>query len=455
MPSFAISKSLICHENQTKRIRVCLSRCYRIICVIGFLYHINEIISIFMSHGTRSHVTFGMDDILPMPNCVVCATYIDILNRTDYKKYGLFPKKPASANDQAYEQSRLTVREIFHLTPNPNKSINKCLLRIGDTFRMEYYNTTDCQSRMNVRKFLMQEYICYSFTPNNSRNYSITWVTHSLLNSMHLFDFVLTDDFATSSQILPIVSERVGERIDYPLFSRNFAKPVFRFQSHIVQDSSTLISNLYRLFHSTYRVQLLSYPYDTDCTKDNPRHECIRKCVTQKSLILHRAPFTEMVFDELDIKIISPDDLKNKSVEDTIGKVHVYCSNQCSRETCFKSFSTTSIQPIRSDTVGNSMRFEVFTPETPITSIDTEPSLTFIDFIIYSCSCIGLWFGISIFSLNPTKLKPPQKIMNLSLKKKEKMKEKTRWKLVRPCTIHRSQFTDPNEMARFRCRHVH
>ena len=454
MSSFKIPKALSCHQNQKKRTRVCLSRCYQIICVIGFLYHMNEIICIFMSHRTRSHITIGMDDVLPMPSCVVCTRYTDILNRTEYKKYGLFSKRPAFADDHAIEQSRLTVREIFHLTPNPNKSINKCLLRIGDTFRMEYYNTTDCQSRMNVRKFLMQEYICYSFTPNNSRNYSITWVTHSLLNSMHLFDFLLTDDFATSTQILPIVYDSFGDS-KYPLYSRNFAKPVFRFKSYLVQDSSTLISNLYRMFHSGYQVKLLSYPYDTDCTNDNPKRDCSRKCIIAKSLILNRVPFSEIVARELDIKPVSPDDLNNKTVEDTIGKAHIYCSNNCRRDPCFSSFSTTSIQPIRSDTVGNSMRFEIFTPETPITSIDTEPSLPFTEFIIYSCSCIGLWFGISIFSLNPMKLKPPQKIMNLSLKKKEKMKEQTRWKLVRPCTIHRSQFTDPNEMARFRCRHVH
>ena len=44
-------------------------------------------------------------------------------------------------------------------------------------------------------------------------------------------------------------------------------------------------------------------------------------------------------------------------------------------------------------------------PLGPYVSIHTVPSMTLIEYIVQFGSCMGMWFGLSIISLNPLELK--------------------------------------------------
>ena len=390
-------------KHQLFKLIIC--RGFEFLCFLGFIQHIYGVFFSYMSYRTHSDISLGMSDILPMPTFGFCTRFNEVLDRKNYKENGLFPHPPKAYQDGLNEQASLTVRQIFEVTPNPNKSIERCRLHIPNSFRMERYEGEECQKRIRVKQFLMQQYICYAFTPTVTPNYSLIWVTHSLQFSMLLYGIVLKSDFNRASILIPIVYETDDGYSEYPSESRSFVKKGFRFKSWNVHDESTLISNYFRLYYVRFQVELLPPPYDTHCSSYNPRHMCIRNCLTKKISVLNKLPFTEIFSEPLDIKPVSQKDLYNQTVETLIGKVHALCSKKCIHRPCALTYTSTSFEASLNRPLGLALKFEIFVPKSPTTKIISKPLSTFVEFAVYVCSCIGIWFGVSVHSLNPFNFK--------------------------------------------------
>jgi hypothetical protein len=53
---------------------------------------------------------------------------------------------------------------------------------------------------------------------------------------------------------------------------------------------------------------------------------------------------------------------------------------------------------------GDNIFFKVVIPDAAFVLITFRESMSLLDFVIYMCSCLGLWFGVSVASINPMKL---------------------------------------------------
>jgi hypothetical protein len=117
---------------------------------------------------------------------------------------------------------------------------------------------------------------------------------------------------------------------------------------------------------------------------------------------INRFPFTEMTDKPLDYKHVSSYDFENSTTFNVIVKVNDDCLVKCWRPKCFKRFCITSVTALHYGK--NKFGFLVEMPQNPSTIIRTFPKVTFLDFFIYIFSAFGLWFGLSVLSLDPMKM---------------------------------------------------
>src|SRR5438105_3741593 len=63
-------------------------------CLTGFILQSKEVCQVYFKYQTRASTTMSLDKELPTPSLTVCHNYLLILNRTDYKSYGIAKNPP-------------------------------------------------------------------------------------------------------------------------------------------------------------------------------------------------------------------------------------------------------------------------------------------------------------------------------------------------------------------------
>src|SRR4029077_15407918 len=132
--------------------------------------------------------------------------------------YGLFPKREVSYKALMNDQSRLTIRQIFDLTPSPETVIAECRFR-AEQFKMNMRHRKSCESVLNISKFYMQEFICYSVYLKNITSYDPWEILHSLQYSYVVFQYTFTAEMNRAAEL------RIMVYTDYlPFMSRDYAQ---------------------------------------------------------------------------------------------------------------------------------------------------------------------------------------------------------------------------------------
>src|SRR5687768_12698029 len=71
-------------------------------CLTGFIFQSKEVCEVYFKYQTRASTTMSFDTELPTPSLTACHLYLFILNRTDYKSYGIAKRPPrVASNDDA------------------------------------------------------------------------------------------------------------------------------------------------------------------------------------------------------------------------------------------------------------------------------------------------------------------------------------------------------------------
>lgn len=110
----------------------------------------------FFSQITQNYKTTldeeNQDEVLPHFSSLFSAVavadlklsprYVNILNRTNNKQYSL--NEELYENNTKHESSRLTMKQIFELTPVPSDIISGCFVRRPDLLEMKDYNQRVC-----------------------------------------------------------------------------------------------------------------------------------------------------------------------------------------------------------------------------------------------------------------------------------------------------------------------
>ena len=159
----------------------------------------------------------------------------------------------------------------------------------------------------------------------------------------------------------------------------------------------------YTLSYSVQTYHLLKSPYSTDCLdykRDTPflsREDCVRKCRVNESktkcgVISHE---TDIFRGEPNIRFA-----KSSEEEECIKRLDLkkYCYDMCPKDDCLIAH----YKPIVLEEINKNMddlMVSLIVPSEPETTYHHKSSVELIELLCYLASTVGLWFGVSIFSV--------------------------------------------------------
>ena len=371
------------------------SRVFSITCLFGFLLQLEQVSELYFRFLTSSKIEYRMREVDNYQTISFCPRFIDLLDRTRHKEYGIQPKGPRKLDDIIKEISTLTIKDILDLTPAESNVINDCTIRGNKLSAPVRLNQSECEKFFKVVKAVNGERVCYTFMPPKEANYSIGDVASSQTHSNTVYVLNLKPSLGKSI-IAFFISyyHGVDGKID-PLDSRPF-QAKFR-------NTRTFNQSKFAVYGDSTEIIRIPPPFDTMCTPGHNREACYEICLIDKFKTINRVPWSGYHRLHLEEKMFTALDLKNETMADVATKSFQECHSSCKfKRECFTQFSKTTIQEYL-DTFYSNLAISSMVPTAHIV-VAAVPCHSLIEYIIQIGSCFGVWFGLSIISINPMKL---------------------------------------------------
>jgi hypothetical protein len=361
-------------------------------CLGGFIYQLYQVSAHYFSYSTTTKTTIVIKEKAFYTTTVFCARAID-----------LFDKNNKSPN--------LTIKQIFQMTPKSRDVIQACSYRNEATNVMSTYQRDSClRGFFNVSRVVSNEHVCYYFIPHIDTDYSLEDVTSQLTHANALYELVLIPKMRTSSSSFVIShTVRRGDTTQHPLLSRRYAERVFQSKA---QPTGHIV-----VYHAATKVTILPKPYDTQCTPNFNGTKfnsnlCYHNCLVREFKKFNKIPWHSFVYETsedevLNMRLLSHSDLKENLILIWINKSEEICDNECRKQKirCSYGFSQTRAVSFASEGSDDGpLKITAMMPGAPEIQMTTIPIMTLIEYVLLVGSCLGLWFGGSVWALNPTNI---------------------------------------------------
>lgn len=367
-------------------------------CLAGFIIQATERIQVFFAYGTDTTVELNRSNETSYPSILPCFRYVDILDRRDHVKLNISPPGNSNSGSHNYHDlAQLTVKQIFDLTPRPDDFLSGCRFRDQSVSQMTNMMKDKCVKIFRVDKAVSGANVCFIVKPQEERIYDPDRVASSLTHSLFVYQLKLNVTFNVVD-IITLTYFTSHKRIPY--LSRNYASR-FALGSGIPGSSKHNVVFAYSISH---HFKYLTPPFDTLCDDRESSHTCFQDCIHSKLVTtIGRLPYTEVITEPIDLKILHYEDMKNnKTILTAVNAADVSCRMSCSRPPCSVDVSFTSTQSHALYTE-NSLLLIAFVPSSPNLHVTSVPLTGFIDLVLYLSNCFGIWFGFSIMSFHPSK----------------------------------------------------
>ena len=370
---------------------------FKVVCLSGFLYQVSHVADLYFKYQTTSSVDSIGRDSQEYPTLTFCVRYLDLIEQESPNLTDI--ERDTVVNEEILDKlSRLTSKQIFDLTPATDNVIKSCELRSESTDIMEYKDQKSCSKIFSTTKILTGEHVCYIFDPRSRERYFISEVASSLTFPNEVYSMYLHRDFLEKCPLVLVISYFSRHAIYLPFYSRNFAEKIVR-PKHMTGAQFFIHAML-------TSVKLQPYPYDTDCTPNefDDWEICFHNCIKMAMKKIHRLPWSAFIEDASEAKILSWNDMKNKSTLRYFRDERVNCRALCGyRAVC--DYVYTRTKAVLHSNHYERLRLSAMTPFGPDVYITANPRMILIEFIVHVGSCFGLWFGISVLSMDPSKYK--------------------------------------------------
>ena len=344
-------------------------------CFAGFLWQSYLVLSGYFVYTTVSRIEVTADDVYPFPAINLCVRYRDFVNHSEY--------------------SKLTVQDIYNLTPEENITLSGCKLRNEITLAVTQFSREKCLGHIKTEKYISGSNVCYVYQP--AATYSLSEITSTATNTGVIYELLLSPNFNIVTDLsFYWITLGIGHKSSARAGrSRKYIAQIFR-------DAATNESlNYFILQGKNTNITLLPDPYDTNCIADASPEICFSKCYTEfvKSR-LNRVPFDEQITEPVNLRMVSKEDLTNNSFAQQLNVGHYDCLRQCSRHDCNDYYSTTDLsgywKPLSEH---EGLVLAVGPPSTSGLIVKTYPSLILIDFLNNVAVSGSIWLGVSVLSI--------------------------------------------------------
>ncbi|KAI1305979.1 hypothetical protein HDE_01163 [Halotydeus destructor] len=356
----------------------------------------------FFSYDTLTELTVGVPDRLVAPDLTTCFRYADLIDSAKFvAEFGVpLPGPPLDTETVAFVESQLTVEQVFRFTPDIVGLFDKCLYKTAGRHTKNYLKGSACGQVFEVYKFVLQNYMCYSFNLKNMQAsfYTFKRIASGTNDAGTFYSLELTlEQFNDVARLKPILHSP-----NLPPYRSAAVAPLStRFKD---QSTGEMSVNQVDLTYSMLSVTSLPPPYGTMC-KHYRQHgylsanNCMNKCLENRTLAeLHKMPFSTIIKEPIDQKQVSTLDLQNL----TLNKVYIglenACHRTCSSPDCFYDLTLTKAA---FEAYDSSLRFDVQVPREPLFEIVFRARIRLTELVVNLSSCFGLWFSFSVLGFNP------------------------------------------------------
>ena len=371
---------------------------FAVLCVSGLLVQVHQISRNYFKYQTTTKTKFEVQEVESYQTIFFCPGYIDLLERSQFKSYGIQTDVRQNMEVVSKALSILTVKQILELTPNVSGIIKGCLVRERSLSLPMILTSNECKEFFNIWKSVNGERVCYTFMPRNRTSYSVGNVASSFTHPRIAYLLTLSDSLAKTRFAYFISYNSYPGKPSDPLLSRMFGVNVDNANSY---RWSTFYVSYFLL-----KIFKLPPPYDTQC-KNRKRQVCYELCLINRFKQINRIPWSGFHRDHIDMKMFTYDDTRNQTMVKFAQNVFRHCLRCKLNPQCYTSFSVTKIHVNKSS--GLKLQISSMIPFWPNTKIISVPLVTLVDYLVQVGSCLGVWFGFSILSLDPVKIMSKRK----------------------------------------------
>ena len=387
-------------SSRKKSPRKVMTIIYYIFCAIGFVLQFSQVCQVYFAYTTSSKIQVSSNDVYKYASLGVCFRSHRNLNRSNYKQYGIKPELTEEKEDLENEMSTFTIKDFFALTPSSDQFVTQCSMKDNINIGMNTNIGTDCCNYFVVNKTIRGENVCYFITPLDYLQYSLTNVATSLAHQGEVYGVRLIKSFnsQTFKYFVVMTFDSTQSKI-IPSRSRNFAQRVaVHAPEHDNRDNVIFLS----LFNVNYTS--LPSPYDTKCQASDS-YLMYDNCLIQEFKKINRVPYlTPISDDRLDLKLMNYKDAENNSIRSIVSLIVANCTNMTSRIPCNQVISFTDTYTSFNSEHPHEIELKSIAPYSPTMIVTSVASMSFLDFIQFVCNSLGIWFGVSLMSLNPSRV---------------------------------------------------
>ena len=374
------------------------SHFFSLICLSGFIFQVYQVCDLYFRFQTTSKTEFEFREIEDYPTIMYCPRFTDLLNRTNYKEYGIGSTPIKNLDELDHELNTLSIQNISELTPNESDTMQGCQVRDENISGPLFRNAKECNKFFMVTKSVNGEKVCYTFMPRVRRNYSVGDVASSRLYAGVIYQVFLRPSLAQSviGYFITYFEDSAFNRD--PLNSR-------LYQARVV-NTATFNRSTFAIIGETVTIKRLPPPFDTKCVEGHQRGACYEVCLIDKFSVIKKIPWSGFHRDKIVMKMPTSKDFDNENTRRLIFNSFQECHGLCKlKSECETSFGRTTVQEFEDRTLVENFVLMAMIPAGPHLNLYAVPFLNLIEFVVQVGSCFGVWFGLAIISFNPIKCK--------------------------------------------------
>lgn len=358
------------------------------LCLIGCLYQVSDISSVYFLFQTKTSVEINIVTSLPMPILSTCWDLRNVMNFDVISHdFGFKIPKFDSLSDYYSILNNLTIKQIFNYTPSVDSTIDACIIRYPYeyAYRTPSYNSSECYDRFTIEKYMLRMDVCYMMTMKEDRRSHILKQTMAPSTGGMMYRIYLSSLFNSSYWHNAIIHSKESSMLYDAAYS-----PKRYFDNG---DQSTALDVTFYPIEKHY----LPPPYTTKCKYINHTSGAeeilgrVRgKIIADLGLVDTLAP----VSIPYDLRMVTTDMLRNTTFQ-SIFRSYAEEAEDPPKICKFKCMVTRT-NAYRAD----EPFISIFWPLDAMTHINHFPRYNTTDYIIYVSSSIGIWFGLSVFTLS-------------------------------------------------------
>jgi hypothetical protein len=374
----------------------------------AFLYQVYEFADEYFAYKTITKVTLVSSNSVP-PALSLCIRYSDIMDWESFMHessnatFNHCPRRSAEFREYSRSMTFPTIAEIFEFTPNANESLDAVLFRTPGKFKMTRVTGAKVYSYFEVTKYYVQEYMCYNFFIRDQRVVNFDRIVSSLTNSRMIYKLSLSNKLKGANRLQATIFYQDDAK-DFPGYSKMFGAFADRLED--INKVDKPLANEFLFSYSVHKMHGLEAPYDTMCRPRGPTFDCMHSCLSDGYKKINRSPF--QIFHDMDMDLsrrhVNNDDLINKTISQLVVNIDDKCNKRCTTTICSVSFTRTDFAYMYQWDDGLFMfDIVVMAPNKPDTIMESVPMMSFSDLVYFVCGSFTIWFGVSVYCINPFK----------------------------------------------------